>query len=421
LEVHIAPQAHALIFGGEDSLGCIANVSATAAKRKAPVISVYLISSNPEQEDKLLRMFKHVPSRIFKLKNTDFFSAEEGLYPTMGVDRCAVLFAARDMYGAPVLTIDGGTAMTYSALDRSGSIIGGGISPGCRLRFQTLHEKTGALPLIDHRKLKRAVENAILSKKPFPFFAKDTEVGIMTSLCSELAGQLRNIVKQFVAAIQTNNAQQSTKETGIESTTLVAGAEDTAKDDSGKEANGPVSDTPAGEVASENDEQKEKKNLKIVLTGGDADLFQKLLKNDASTIVELEPDVSHLPSNIDFHLNRNLAHYGISERLKDICLDRPVTSEEEFRLKMVGLRVAEVAIEEGEYLRGTVLSFTNTAAVDDCTFEVRLDYNGKTQLWPLQKLYGMYYVESTQSYVMFARSNVIILVSHCPGRRNGPL
>jgi len=153
LEAHVVSQAHTLIFGedndnendngndnengnelhhGEhDNRECILrNVSETAARRDAPGISVFVVSSNPAVEKKICFMFRDVPAKIFKLRNTDFFSPEQGLYPTMGVDRAAALYGARVHYGMPALVIDGGTAMTYSAIDGKGNIVGGGISPG---------------------------------------------------------------------------------------------------------------------------------------------------------------------------------------------------------------------------------------------------------------------------------------------------
>ncbi|MGK3745254.1 MAG: pantothenate kinase type III [Bacillariaceae sp.] len=56
-------------------------------------------------------MFRDVPAKIFKLKNTDFFTPEQGVYPTMGVDRVAALYGAKLHYSLPALVIDGGTAM----------------------------------------------------------------------------------------------------------------------------------------------------------------------------------------------------------------------------------------------------------------------------------------------------------------------
>lgn len=176
LEAHVASQAHELIFGEKigDQKGSPKSISEAAAKRDAPGISVFVVSSNPTMEHKICHMLQGVPAKIFKLRNTDFFTAEQGVYPTMGVDRVAALYGARLHYGAPALVIDGGTAMTYTMLDSQGIVLGGGISPGVKIRLQSLADYTGSLPSIDHHQFKKTVEGAIAAKIPLPFFAKDT-------------------------------------------------------------------------------------------------------------------------------------------------------------------------------------------------------------------------------------------------------
>lgn len=71
-----------------------------------------------------------------------------GLYPTLGVDRALALWAGQQEYGAPLLVIDGGTALTLTALDNQGHFLGGAISPGLAVQRQVLSERTAALPLV---------------------------------------------------------------------------------------------------------------------------------------------------------------------------------------------------------------------------------------------------------------------------------
>ena len=127
-------------------------------------------------------MFRDVPARLRKLKNNDFFfTPEQGLYPTMAADRVASLYAAKLYYGSPALVIDGGTAtMTYSLLDEKSNIVGGGVSSGVKARLQSLADYTGSLPNIDIKKFKSLAEEAIRSKTSFPFFAKDTEMAMVS-------------------------------------------------------------------------------------------------------------------------------------------------------------------------------------------------------------------------------------------------
>jgi type III pantothenate kinase len=67
------------------------------------------------------------------------------LYPTLGIDRALNLVAAGERYGWPVLVVDGGTALTFTAGDDQ-TLIGGAILPGMGSQFQTLSQQTAELP-----------------------------------------------------------------------------------------------------------------------------------------------------------------------------------------------------------------------------------------------------------------------------------
>lgn len=71
-----------------------------------------------------------------------------GRYPTLGVDRALNLLGAGATYGWPVLVVDCGTALTFTAGTQE-SFYGGAILPGLRSQLRALHEHTDALPLID--------------------------------------------------------------------------------------------------------------------------------------------------------------------------------------------------------------------------------------------------------------------------------
>jgi type III pantothenate kinase len=71
-----------------------------------------------------------------------------GLYPSLGIDRGLGLWQAAQSYGGPVLVIDGGTALTLSALDDQGQFCGGAILPGLGLQLRSLGQ-TGQLPQLN--------------------------------------------------------------------------------------------------------------------------------------------------------------------------------------------------------------------------------------------------------------------------------
>jgi len=195
--------------------------------------------------------------------------------------------------------------------------------------------------LIDHEMFQAAVDQAVRKEEPLAVFAKDTELAMVTTVCSELACQLRNIVKQFAALVR------------------------------GKDTN-----------ASGKPQQK----INVVITGGDGKLFKSLLQPDASHIVSVEPDVV-FPDNLDIHFHKTYSHYGIGLLLHEKCLQKPKVDQEDLHVKILGLRVATASQEEDGLVRGTVLSVNESASIDDYKFVIRLDHKGQQELWPVKKFY----------------------------------
>ena len=70
---------------------------------------------------------------------------------TIGPDRLANAVAARYHFGAPVLVVDFGTAVTFDVVDARGNYVGGIIAPGLSAMTDYLHEKTALLPRIQIR------------------------------------------------------------------------------------------------------------------------------------------------------------------------------------------------------------------------------------------------------------------------------
>jgi type III pantothenate kinase len=76
---------------------------------------------------------------------------------TIGPDRLANAVAARHHFGAPVVVVDFGTAVTFDVVDRAGRYIGGIIAPGLAAMTDYLHEKTALLPKIRVREIRSLV------------------------------------------------------------------------------------------------------------------------------------------------------------------------------------------------------------------------------------------------------------------------
>ncbi|MEH2302750.1 pantothenate kinase [Nostoc sp.] len=73
----------------------------------------------------------------------------KGVYLTLGIDRALALWGAGKTWGFPMLVIDAGTALTFTAADDNQCLIGGAILPGLSLQFASLGQQTGQLPLVE--------------------------------------------------------------------------------------------------------------------------------------------------------------------------------------------------------------------------------------------------------------------------------
>jgi len=85
---------------------------------------------------------------------------------TIGPDRLANAVAAWQRFGAPVVVVDFGTAVTFDVVDAHGNYVGGVIAPGLAAMTDYLHERTALLPRIKIREFKspigRSTEEAML-------------------------------------------------------------------------------------------------------------------------------------------------------------------------------------------------------------------------------------------------------------------
>ena len=68
---------------------------------------------------------------------------------TLGIDRMVLAAGAVLQFaGQNRLVIDAGTCVTYDFIDEQDHYLGGAISPGLRLRYESLHNFTAKLPLL---------------------------------------------------------------------------------------------------------------------------------------------------------------------------------------------------------------------------------------------------------------------------------
>lgn len=123
----------------------------TSLKAKFPEITSAIISS----VGRLKKTHIKAVSKDFDLielnSNTKLPYKNKYKTPnTLGVDRIALVSASVEQFpDRNVLIIDAGTCITYDFITSENHYLGGAISPGIRLRYQSLHNLTANLPLLD--------------------------------------------------------------------------------------------------------------------------------------------------------------------------------------------------------------------------------------------------------------------------------
>ncbi|MBD2237778.1 pantothenate kinase [Aulosira sp. FACHB-113] len=111
----------------------------------------------------------------------------KGLYPTLGIDRALALWGAGKTWGFPMLVIDAGTALTFTAADADECLVGGAILPGLGLQFTSLGQKTGQLPLI---------ETQAIASLP-PRFALNTTEAIQSGVIYTILAGIKDFIENW--------------------------------------------------------------------------------------------------------------------------------------------------------------------------------------------------------------------------------
>ncbi len=100
----------------------------------------------------------------------------------VGADRLVNAVATVELYGAPAINIDFGTATTYDVLSKEGAYIGGIISPGLRICADALYQRAAQLPRVG-------------IKKPQSLIGKNTVSSIQSGLLYGAMGEVNYIIE----------------------------------------------------------------------------------------------------------------------------------------------------------------------------------------------------------------------------------
>ncbi len=103
---------------------------------------------------------------------------------TIGPDRLANSVAAFKHFGAPVVVVDFGTAVTFDIVNSSANYIGGIITPGLAAMTDYLHEKTALLPRIKIAEPKKVI-------------GKSTEQAMLAGAVYGYRGLVRELIREL--------------------------------------------------------------------------------------------------------------------------------------------------------------------------------------------------------------------------------
>ena len=134
----------------EESAGRIRAVLRKALQKD--VEAVYICSVVPQKTTLVRKVIrKYTGARIFIVGKDVPVAIPNRYRPKrqVGQDRLVGAFAARQLYGAPVIIIDFGTAITFDVVNPKGEYEGGIILSGLKLSAESLFKKTALLPRVD--------------------------------------------------------------------------------------------------------------------------------------------------------------------------------------------------------------------------------------------------------------------------------
>lgn len=169
--------------------------------KTVPFISDTVICSVvPKVTERVKRDLLNLTDRKPYIIGKDILVPIKNLYhkpQEVGQDRLVNAYAASILYGAPLIAIDFGTAVTFDIISKKKEYLGGMILPGLKMSLEALNQRTALLPKI---KL----------EKPNDFIGRDTKNSMLSgifygfgSLTDELITRIRKVIGKSAKAIAT--------------------------------------------------------------------------------------------------------------------------------------------------------------------------------------------------------------------------
>ena len=148
-------------------------------------ITSSIISSVKDLDQDILNISNYYKSVLLNYKTSLPIKSLYKTPKTLGNDRIALVTAANFLYkNKDVIIIDAGTCITIDFLNKNAEYLGGRISPGISMRFQSLNTFTDKLPL---NKLEKSTS----------FFGNDTDSAINSGVQRGVLSELDQIIYEY--------------------------------------------------------------------------------------------------------------------------------------------------------------------------------------------------------------------------------
>lgn len=124
---------------------------------RVEIDDIIICSVVPKATRILAKDLKKIFSRTPRVLGKDIFVPIKNLYhkpKQVGQDRLVNAYAGIKLYGAPLIIVDFGTAITLDVVSRKGEYLGGIISPGVEMSLEVLVKRAALLPKIKIQKPK---------------------------------------------------------------------------------------------------------------------------------------------------------------------------------------------------------------------------------------------------------------------------
>jgi type III pantothenate kinase len=148
-----------------------------------PEIDTIVVASVGKLEKNAFLPFENKAKLVFITNEYQFpFNNLYKTPSTLGIDRMILASGATLRYpNTNRLIIDAGTCITYDFVDEKNDYYGGAISPGIRLRYESLHNYTARLPLLTKRIPEKVIGNST---------AESIHSGVINSVLFEIDGYI---------------------------------------------------------------------------------------------------------------------------------------------------------------------------------------------------------------------------------------